>query len=63
MFYLVVALRPQAASYDCDYHPGGCQISRGPPIGWKCTCKYTGGWTCSGTAVHCDNGQSLVRLG
>jgi hypothetical protein len=45
---------------DCDYHSGGCTISR--DVGWnsatgtfnKCKCDYKGAWTCGGDDVSCD---------
>ena len=38
---------------DCNYHPGGCSISRPAPTGMACKCKYKGHWTCEGNIVQC----------
>jgi hypothetical protein len=38
---------------DCDYHAGGCSISKVPPPNWACRCEYEGAWTCSGTLDYC----------
>ena len=43
---------------DCDYHSGGCVISRGAPAGSKCKCIYKGAWTCRGTEIGCDAGEN-----
>ena len=46
------------ATCDCDYHPGGCSISRASPHNTACKCKYKGFWTCSGEVVRCLNPSS-----
>merc|ERR1712096_185704 len=38
---------------DCDYHPGGCTISKAAPKYSACQCKYKGAWTCGGEVVRC----------
>ena len=40
-------------SCDCDYHPGGCTISKKAPSCAACRCSYKGGWTCGGSLVRC----------
>ena len=39
---------------DCDYHPGGCAISKAASPGNACKCQYKGAWTCSGFEVGCS---------
>ena len=49
---------------DCDYHTygykanGGCAISSPPPSGKACKCSYSGGWSCSGECVSCEDDSS-----
>lgn len=43
---------------DCDYHPGGCSISKAAPPGTACKCVYKGAWTCGGDVVRCGNPKS-----
>jgi hypothetical protein len=43
----------KTASCDCDYHPGGCSISKAPPANTACQCNYKGAWTCGGSIVTC----------
>lgn len=43
---------------DCDYHPGGCSISRPAPSGMACHCEYKGAWTCGGSVSQCRNPSS-----
>ncbi|MCW8931711.1 MAG: hypothetical protein OQL19_15945 [Gammaproteobacteria bacterium] len=43
---------------DCDYHPGGCSISKAAPTGFACDCSYKGAWTCGGQNVTCLDEQS-----
>ena len=39
---------------DCNYSKkGGCRISKAPPPGLACKCKYKGGWTCAGALTKC----------
>ncbi|MBI3073476.1 MAG: hypothetical protein HYY84_15300 [Deltaproteobacteria bacterium] len=40
-------------SCDCDYHPGGCVVSRPAPRGRACKCSYKGAWTCGGSLANC----------
>ena len=47
-------------SCDCDYHPGGCSISRAAPSGMACKCFYKWFWTCGGTVVQCRDPSSNV---
>ncbi len=42
---------------DCNYHSGGCVISRGAASGNVCKCVYKGAWTCSGFEVGCPSGH------
>lgn len=39
---------------DCDYHPGGCTISKAAAKGNKCKCRYKGAWTCDGLELQCN---------
>ena len=39
---------------DCDYHPGGCMISKAAPSGQACQCRYQFLWTCEGSIISCD---------
>lgn len=43
---------------DCDYHPGGCRISKPARPGQACKCSYKGAWTCGGSVVACKNPNS-----
>jgi len=43
---------------DCDYHPGGCSISKAAPNGAACKCEYKGGFTCGGDVVSCLGPES-----
>ncbi|XP_053404444.1 dermonecrotic toxin LdSicTox-alphaIB3b-like [Mercenaria mercenaria] len=43
---------------DCNYHPGGCSISKPAPSGMACYCEYKGGWTCGGSVAQCLNPDS-----
>ena len=47
-----------APSCDCDYHAGGCTISKPAPEGMACKCSYDYGWTCSGSVVTCSGTTS-----
>lgn len=38
---------------DCDYHPGGCSISKAAPTMFACKCDYKGAWTCGSESVAC----------
>merc|ERR1719272_28663 len=38
---------------DCDYHSGGCTISKVAPKHTACKCKYKGWFTCDGEVVQC----------
>ena len=41
---------------DCNYSKkGGCHISKAPPPGLACKCKYKGGWTCGGSLTSCKS--------
>ena len=44
---------------DCDYHSGGCTISRAASPGNACKCVYKGAWTCSGFEVGCNSRKPL----
>lgn len=46
------------SSCDCDYHSGGCSISKAAPKYSACKCKYKGWWTCGGDVVRCSNDAS-----
>ncbi|XP_066927748.1 uncharacterized protein [Clytia hemisphaerica] len=41
------------AACDCNYHPGGCTISKIAPANYACKCQYKGAWTCNGYVVEC----------
>ncbi|PQK13548.1 hypothetical protein BB8028_0004g04790 [Beauveria bassiana] len=56
IFFLALAAGTLAC--DCDYHPGGCVISKAPKEGWKCKCRYKGAWTCDGLELQCDKGET-----
>ncbi|GLC44931.1 hypothetical protein PLESTM_001666100 [Pleodorina starrii] len=43
---------------DCDYHPGGCRVSRLPAAGAACKCTYKGAWTCGGAPTLCADPKS-----
>ena len=43
---------------DCDYHPGGCSVSKKVPPGLACRCKYAFLWTCRGEVVKCRQPNS-----
>ncbi|XP_053404446.1 dermonecrotic toxin LamSicTox-alphaIV1ii-like [Mercenaria mercenaria] len=43
---------------DCDYHPGGCSISKPASSGLACHCEYKGFWTCGGSVSQCSNPDS-----
>ncbi len=43
---------------DCDYHAGGCSISKAAPAGLACQCNYKGAWTCGGKVTKCSNTNS-----
>ncbi|OWA53225.1 hypothetical protein BV898_17658 [Hypsibius exemplaris] len=45
-----------AEACDCDYHSGGCTISRPAAAGNNCKCIYKGAWTCRGIEVGCSSG-------
>ena len=55
---LTFAVPSLVAGCDCDYHPGGCSISRAAFTGSACQCKYLGGWTCGGSIVKCRDSSS-----
>jgi len=44
-------------SCDCDYAPGGCEISQVPPPNWACRCEYEGAWTCRGYIDYCADDE------
>ena len=43
---------------DCDYHPGGCVVSKPAPEGQACKCSYKGAWTCGGSVTACSDSSS-----
>ena len=43
---------------DCNYHPGGCTISKVAPAGSACKCLYVGAWTCRGFVTHCKDASA-----
>ena len=45
-------------SCDCDYHKGGCTISKPAVVNTACKCKYKGGWTCGGDIDKCKDFSS-----
>ena len=49
---------PPPPPCDCDYHSGGCSISRPAPAGQACKCSYLGFFTCSGDNCPCSNPNS-----
>jgi len=38
---------------DCEYHSGGCTISKVAPKHTACECSYKGAFTCDGEVVQC----------
>jgi hypothetical protein len=52
--------RHSTASCDCDYHPGGCSISKAAPVDTTCRCAYKGAWTCGGSVVRCKDPNSAA---
>jgi len=48
---------PPGHSCDCDYTLGGCKISRAPPAGYSCKCKYKGWWSCRGQLRLCGRNE------
>ena len=48
----------EGATCDCDYHAGGCTISKVAPSGQACHCQYEGAWTCSGQVVPCSDNNA-----
>ena len=48
----------KTATCDCDYHPGGCSISKTPPPNTACRCVYKGFWTCGGDITRCRDFDS-----
>ena len=45
---------------DCDYHWGGCTISKAAPPGLACACVYEGVWTCRGQATYCHTPNNVA---
>ena len=43
---------------DCSYRPGGCVVNSAATSTWACRCTYSGGWTCAGSAVICQDPSS-----
>ena len=43
---------------DCDYHKGGCSISKAAPKHTACKCSYKGSFTCIGHIVRCLGPES-----
>ncbi len=52
------ALVAVALGCDCNYHPGGCQVSSRAPDGYACRCSYKGFYTCGGSVVGCLDANS-----
>ncbi|XP_069098531.1 uncharacterized protein [Pleurodeles waltl] len=50
--------RAYSDSCDCEYHPGGCKISRLSVPHTACKCEYTSAWTCGGNIVKCTDATS-----
>ena len=55
---VLAALMAAVVACDCDYHAGGCAISRAARQGFKCRCIYKGAWTCSGWSVGCSDDEN-----
>ena len=45
---------------DCNYHLGGCSISKASPQNTACKCIYKEGWTCGGNVVRCIDENALA---
>lgn len=43
---------------DCNYHSGGCKISKPSIAHTACKCIYRGAWTCGGTITRCKDPTS-----
>lgn len=52
------AVRSSLGTCDCDYHPGGCTISKAAPRLTACRCVYKGAWTCGGNVTRCTDASS-----
>ena len=47
---------------DCNYHPGGCIISKMAPPNFACKCSYNILWRCTGETVACvDSGDKWCK--
>jgi len=44
-------------SCDCSYSLGGCKVSKAPPAGYACHCRYQGYWTCGAVLKKCSDGD------
>ena len=47
-----------ATACDCDYHSGGCSISKPATPGNACKCSYKGFYTCKGSQTGCRDASS-----
>ncbi|XP_029440461.1 uncharacterized protein LOC115080439 [Rhinatrema bivittatum] len=45
-------------SCDCEYHSGGCKVSMAAPPHTACRCYRSFFWSCTGTLVHCKDGNA-----
>ena len=52
------SIKTSLGSCDCDYHPGGCSISKPAPPNQACKCSYKGAWTCGASVVSCRDPSS-----
>ena len=43
---------------DCNYHSGGCSISKPASPGNACKCSYKGFWSCAGSQTGCSDPSS-----
>merc|ERR1712168_860766 len=58
--FLIACFMAVTLACDCDYHSGGCTISKSAQPGFKCRCVYKGFWTCSGHEIGCDNHEASM---
>lgn len=45
---------------DCNYHTGGCIISKMAPPNFACECTYKVLWRCTGQTVACNDSASSI---
>jgi len=58
IFVLFAIVSHVVCKCDCDYHSGGCTISKAASPNTCCKCRYKGGWTCDGIEIGCLQSNS-----